>query len=125
MNQSIIQSVTVHIDLLQVGWFKLVPWAERWTNASNLCLSEDAYLAVPDSTRKVKVFLEIFERYPDVLEKSILSQQVYVGIHSRGGIPRDFITVQGIPTNIYLLIECRASNSEHEFQHKYDECTLQ
>ncbi|KAJ9587265.1 hypothetical protein L9F63_019214, partial [Diploptera punctata] len=66
----------------RVGWFKLIPWAERWSNASKVCEGEGAHLAVPNTIEKVKVFLEIFSNYPDVLEKSILSEQVYVGVFS-------------------------------------------
>ncbi|PSN47673.1 hypothetical protein C0J52_18408 [Blattella germanica] len=57
-----------------VGWFKFVPWAERWSNAKKVCKSEKAHLAIPDSKEKVRIFLQIFRNFPDVLEQNKLFQ---------------------------------------------------
>ncbi|XP_069673044.1 uncharacterized protein [Periplaneta americana] len=79
-----------------VGWIKLVTWPERWSNASRVCESEQAKLAVPDSEEKVRVFLQIFKNYPDLLEQSILQNQVYVGVYASEP-DRVFRTVHGTP----------------------------
>jgi hypothetical protein len=84
----------MYVFLWQVGWFKLITWPERWSNARKVCELELAHLAVPDTTQKVRVFLQIFENYPDVLEQAILHKQVYVGVY-RSGQDRNFSTVLG------------------------------
>jgi hypothetical protein len=53
-----------------------------------------AHLAVPDTRHKVRVFLQILQNYPDVLEKAILYRQLYVGVYSTGQ-DRNFSTVLG------------------------------
>jgi hypothetical protein len=78
-----------------VGWFKLITWPERWSNARDVCELEEAHLAVPDTKQKVRVFLQIFKNYPDVLEQTILHKQVYVGVYSSGQ-DRNFSTVLGM-----------------------------
>jgi hypothetical protein len=80
--------------LLQVGWFKLITWPERWSNARRSCELEDAHLAIPDTSQKVLVLLQILKNYPDVLEQAILYRQVYVGLYSSGH-DRNFSTVLG------------------------------
>lgn len=79
-----------------VGWFKLITWPERWSNAQKVCKLELAHLAVPDTRQRVRVFLQILKNYPDVLEQAILQRQVYVGVHSSGQ-DRNFSTVLGKP----------------------------
>lgn len=79
-----------------VGWFKLITWPERWSNARRSCELEQAHLAIPDTKQKVRVLLQIFENYPDVLEQAILHRQVYVGVYSYGH-DRNFSTVLGKP----------------------------
>jgi hypothetical protein len=85
------------IFFLQVGWFKLITWPERWSNARRSCELEQAHLAIPDTKQKVRVLLQIFENYPDVLEQAILHRQVYVGVYSYGH-DRNFSTVLGEST---------------------------
>jgi len=87
--------------LSQVGWFKLVTWPERWSRARKVCELEMAHLAVPDSRQKVRVFLQIFKNYPDVLEQTILHRQVYVGVY-RSGQNKSFSTVLGMYVCMYL-----------------------
>jgi hypothetical protein len=64
-----------------------------------------AHLAVPDTRQKVRVFLQIFKNYPDVLEKAILQRQVYVGVHSSGQ-DRNFTTVLGKFTRVFAIHHC-------------------
>jgi hypothetical protein len=85
-----------------VGWYKLITWPERWSNAQKVCKLEMAHLAVPDTRQKVRVFLQIFKNYPDVLEQAILHRQVYVGVHSSGQ-DRNFSTVLGKFTGSFAI----------------------
>jgi hypothetical protein len=82
------------VVFLQVGWFKLITWPQRWSNARRSCELEDAHLAIPDTRQKVRILLQIFKNYPDVLEQAILRKQVYVGVYSSGH-DRNFSTVLG------------------------------
>jgi hypothetical protein len=94
-----------------VGWFKLITWPERWSNAQKVCKLEMAHLAVPDTRQKVRVFLQILKNYPDVLEQAILQRQVYVGVHSSGQ-DRNFGTVLGKFTRSSAIDHCmRVSRS--------------
>jgi hypothetical protein len=90
---------------LQVGWFKLITWPERWATARNVCELELAHLAVPDSKQKVRVFLQIFKNYPDVLEQTILHKQVYIGVYSSGE-DRNFSTVLGMYKRRFRITRC-------------------
>jgi hypothetical protein len=65
-----------------------------------------AHLAVPDTRQKVRVFLQIFKNYPDVLEQAILQRQVYVGVHSSEQ-ERNFTTVLGKFTRSFVIDGCR------------------
>jgi len=93
---------------LQVGWFKLITWPERWSNARRSCELEEAHLAIPDTRQKVRVLLQILKNYPDVLEQAILHRQVYVGVYSSGH-DRNFSTVLGECTRKvhYCLLHVR------------------
>jgi len=85
-----------------VGWFKLITWPERWSSARKACELEQAHLAVPDTKQKVRVFLQIFKNYPEVLEQTILYKQVYVGVH-RSGEERNFSSVLGMCTTKLIV----------------------
>ncbi|KAJ9590459.1 hypothetical protein L9F63_016490 [Diploptera punctata] len=77
-----------------VGWFKLDNRRMSWEEAKDACLAVGAHLAVPDTQDRVRVFLKLFQRHPEIPRSAILRAQVYVGVND----PlknRVFTTVQG------------------------------
>jgi hypothetical protein len=64
----------------QTVWLKLNTSDWQWTEAREACEEDGGHLAVPDTTQKLSAMKQILEENADILKRTVLKNQVYVGL---------------------------------------------
>jgi hypothetical protein len=65
---------------VQTGWLKLNTSDSQWPEAREACEEDGGRLAVPDTTQKIGAMRQILEENADILKRTVLKNQVYVGL---------------------------------------------
>jgi hypothetical protein len=87
---------------VQTGWLKLNTSDWQWPEARAACEEDGGHLAVPATTQDLGVFKEILKENADVLKRTVLKNQVFIGVFYPEG-SRKLTTVMGTVCCVHSL----------------------